>query len=45
MNLKRLVKSLTTEALEIIFEDALKRGEDANARIISDEVFERRIGL
>jgi hypothetical protein len=43
MDLKELVKSFSNDALELTFDDALRRGEEANARIISDEMFEREL--
>jgi hypothetical protein len=43
MNLKLLIKELTDEALEFMLVDAFKRGDNENARIISDEQFERML--
>jgi hypothetical protein len=43
MNLRLLVKELTDEALELILIDAFKRGEHINAKIITDEQFERML--
>jgi hypothetical protein len=43
MNLKLLVEELTDEALEFMLVDAFKRGDNENARIISDEQFERML--
>jgi hypothetical protein len=43
MNLKLLVEELTDEALEFMLVDAFKRGEHVNAKIITDEQFERML--
>jgi hypothetical protein len=43
MNLRLLVKELTDEALQFMLIDAFKRDEHVNAKIISDEQFERML--
>jgi hypothetical protein len=41
--LKGIVKEMTDESLNIIFVDALKREDEANARLASDELFDRML--
>jgi hypothetical protein len=41
--LKGIVKEMTDESLNFIFADAMERGDEANARLASDELFDRLI--
>jgi hypothetical protein len=43
MNLKELVKTFSNDALELTLDDALRRDDEQNARIASDEMFEREL--
>lgn len=43
MTLQSMVKDLSAEALENIFNDSMKRNDEESARIISNEILYRKL--